>query len=338
MFKLTITSTAAALLLGISASATAQTKLLLSTFFPPTHPVVEQVLVPWSKDIASATQNRVQIEFSSSSLAPPPGQLDMVQRGIADVSLQYTGVVPNRLPLLMLNEVPGTVSSSAAMTTALWNTNERYLHKGNQLNGLHLLASPVFPPQAFFCVKEGAFDLDQLKGVKIATTPGTSSRQWGSITSGVVAGPVVRYFESVSKGIVDAYTALTPIEAVSFNLAPHTKCIMNFPELDTAGSFVLVVNEKKWGTLSADDRTAIMKLSGANFGQRMAVMDTANQSALKKLAEGGVKNQKPSPATVAALKTAWEPLLAEWLKIAADKGVDGKAALQHYQDQLARAK
>ena len=36
-------------------------------------------------------------------------------------------------------------------------------------------------------------------------TPGTAARAYGSVTSGVVAGPAVRYFELVSKGMVDAY-------------------------------------------------------------------------------------------------------------------------------------
>ncbi len=136
-------------------AALAQTKLLLSTFFPATHPIYADVLVPWAKSVEPATQGRVKIEFSASSLAPPPGQLDMVQRGIADVALQYTGVVPNRLQLELLTELPGPVSDSAQMSQALWNTHERHFRKRRSVQG-SAPAGADRVPAAGAVLREGA--------------------------------------------------------------------------------------------------------------------------------------------------------------------------------------
>ena len=144
-------------LLGIAGWAPiagAQTKLLLSTFFPQSHPLYSQVLQPWARDLEKAG-NGLTIEFSPSSLAPPPGQLDLVAKGIADVSIQYAGVVPNRLQLLLMTEVPGASSGTAeAMSVALWRTQQKFFQAADEHKGLKLLALVVFPLQDFYGVKE----------------------------------------------------------------------------------------------------------------------------------------------------------------------------------------
>lgn len=315
-------------------TALAQSKLLLSTFFPATHPIYADVLVPWAKDVGTATQGRVKIEFSASSLAPPTGQLDMVQKGIADITLQFAGVVPNRMQLELLTELPGPVSDSVRMSKALWSTHERYFRGADQYKGLHLLALIAFPPQELFCVKDPYTSVEQLRGAKIATTPGTAARQYGAITSGVVAGPAVRFFETVSKGIVDAYSAVTPIDVISFNLAPSTRCAIRFPDLRTAGSFALVMNERKWKEVSEADRAAIDSVSGAAFVARMSAMDRANAASTQKLTDAGVKFTDAGPELAGELKKAWLFLDEEWIREAGKRGVDGAAALKYYREQV----
>ncbi len=327
--------TLAALAFVAATPAHAETKLLLSTFFPSTHPVYAQVLVPWAKEVETGTQSRVKVEFATSSLAPPPGQLDMVQRGIADVALQYTGVVPNRLQPELLTELPGVVGTSAQMSKALWATHERFLAKDDsRYKGVQLLSLIVFPPQEFFCVKACPTSVDQIRSSKIATTPSTSARQYGALTNGVVAGPAVRYFELVSKGIVDAYTAVTPIDALSFNLAPSTTGMLRMRSLGTAASFALVVNPRKWSSLEAADRALIERLSGASFGARMAALDEANVASLKKLADGGVKFQDAGAQLNADLHKAFAFLDDDWKLEAAKRGIDAAAALKFYREQL----
>lgn len=325
---------AVAALVAAALPAAAETKLLLSTFFPPTHPIVADVLVPWAKEVGTATQGRVTIEMASASLAPPPGQLDMVQKGIADVALQYAGVVPNRLLPELLTEMPGTTGSAAAMSKALWATHERYFAKDDRYKGLHLLGLIVFPAQEFFCVKACPTTFDQMKGMKIATTPSTPAKQYGALTSGVVAGPAVRYFEVVSKGIVDAYASITPLDVISFNLAPATTGILKMKDLGTAGSFALVVNPKKWAEISEADRKTITALGGTAFAARMGAMDEAINAALKRLSDGGVKTVEASPQLNADLKKAYAFLAEEWVKEVGKRGIDGTAALTFYRERV----
>ncbi len=320
----------------IATASSAETKLLLSHIFPSTHPLVTGVLTPWAKDIETATQGRVKIEFAPSSLAPPPGQLDMVQKGIADIGIQFTGIVPNRLHFEMITELPGPTATAEQLTRALWSTHEAYFAKSREYKDLQVLAVFSFPQQDFFCMKACPATLADFKSMKILTTPSTSSKQFGALTSGIVAVPAVRYFEPVSKGTVDAYAGTTAMEVVSLNLAPSTKAILRLKDQRTSGSFVVTVNPASWKKLSAEDQKAIMSQSGAAFAKRMAALDAAIAGAYKKLEDDGIKLQMASAALDADLKKAFDPLDDEWVKESSKRGIDGEAALKHFRTEVVK--
>ncbi len=322
---------------GWTQVANGQTTLLLSTFFPQTHPLYGQVLQPWATDVQKSTNGALKIEFSPSSLAPPPGQLEMVTKGIADLSIQYAGVVPNRLHLLLMTELPGASAASAeAMSVSLWRTNQKFFLPADEHKGLKLLAEMVFPLQDFYGVKEQPLNtIEALKSAKLAMTPGMHSRKWGAVTTGVVAGPAFKYFELVSKGTVDAYVAATPIDVFSFNLARYTRYVMHFPELGTAGSFSLVLNENKWKTLSPQLQETLTRLSGEAFSRRAAELDRVSNANVKKLREQGVSFIEAPSGLNAELKKSFAFVTEEWAAEAGKRGVNGKAALEYYRKEQA---
>lgn len=328
----------AAAIVLTAGNALAETKLLFSTFFPPQHPLVKQVLVPWADSVKQVTGGSVVVEFSPTSLAPPPGQLDMVSKGIADVTVQFAGVVPNRLTSLLITEVPGPVSTSEAMSVALWRTHEKFFTKADEHKGVKLLSVFALPPQGFYGAKDEPIgSMEQLKAAKIATTPGTAARAYGAVTSGVVAGPAVRYFELVSKGMVDAYVSVTPLDVMGFNLARYTKTAMNLPGLGTAGSFSLAMNEARWKKLTPAEQAAIAKVSGEAFARSLAAMDTANKSAIKAMQEQGTKFIEAPPALVQDLGKAFASVEKDWMAEVGKHGVDGTAAAAFYRAEQKRA-
>ncbi|MBX3644213.1 MAG: hypothetical protein KF720_14225 [Rubrivivax sp.] len=331
-----IRSAIAAMTMAVTLSAAAQTKLLFSTFFPSAHPLYSKVLVPWARDVEAATEGRVIIEFATASLAPPPGQLDMVKSGVADIALQYAGVVPKRMQPELLTELPGPAASAATMSRALWVTHERYFQNDDRFSGLHLLSLFVFPRQEYFCVKTCIATLEELRSVKIATSPGTSARQYGAVTAGVVAGPASRFFELVSKGIVDAYTVVTPFDVFAFNLAPNTKGVLTFRDLNSAGAFALVMNSRRWASLGAADQKALSRLAGSQFGDRMSELDAARDRALQRLVDSGVTVNAASETLNEKLKSAWSFLDAGWVADANARGINGVEALRFYREQLVR--
>ena len=319
-------------------SAFAETRLLFSTFFPPQHPLVKQVLQPWAASVKQATNGSVVVEFSPSSLAPPPGQLDMVSKGIADVTVQFAGVVPNRLTSLLITEVPGPVSTAQAMSVALWRTHEKFFAQANEHRGVKLLSVFTLPPQGFYGTKDEPISgIEQLKAAKIATTPGTAARAYGTVTSGVVAGPAVRYFELVSKGMVDAYVSVTPLDVMGFNLGRYTRTATELPGLGTAGSFSLVMNEARWKKLTPAEQSAIATVSGEAFARSLGAVDDANKGAIKAMQEHGTKFIEAPAALVRDLGKAFAFVEKEWIAEVGKRGVDGAAAADFYRAEQKRA-
>lgn len=321
--------------LGMSlGTAQAQEKLLLSTFFPPMHPLYADVLQPWAKAIQDETEGRVVVEFAASSLAPPPAQFDMVQRGIADIAVQSPGMMPERLRPDVITELPDQGGSGVAVSKALWRTHQEHFKDDDRYKGVQLLSLFAFPPQAFFCVKECPTTMDEMASLRMATLPSTASRQYGKVTGGVVAGPMARFFELANKGTVDAYGSATALDVTGFNLTSSTKGALRFDNLSTAGSFALVMNPRAWARLSPKDQEIIMNLSGEAFGERMAALDQAEAKAWEKLMAEGVKVQDASPELNGQLREAFNFLDEEWVKDMDARGIDGNAALTFYRQQL----
>ncbi|MGQ0546081.1 MAG: hypothetical protein ACT4P3_12225 [Betaproteobacteria bacterium] len=336
----------AALALALAAwtvPASAQTKLLLSTFFPQGHALYARVLLPWARDLEKSTNGALVIEFAPSSLAPPPGQLDMVAKGIADLSAQYSGLLPNRLHLPLVSEVPGLATTSEAMSIALWRTDEKFFRPADEYKPTKMIGLLVFPPQDFYGVTDTPIlSIEQLKSAKIAATPGMIARAYGAVTTGIVAGPAFRYFELVSKGSVDAYAAATPLDVVSFNLARYTKYVVRMKQtVGTAGSFALVLNDKKWNGLDPKLKAALERAGGENFARRMAELDRVAAENDSRLREQGVKYLDGPPAYAEALRKAFAFMTDDWIAEANKRGVNGKAAIDFYraeQTRLAGAK
>lgn len=316
-------------------SAAAETELLFSTFFPPQHVLVSDVLKPWAEEVNKATNGEVKVSFAASSLAPPPKQLDMVQDGIADVTVQFAGVVPNRLTTLFVGAVPGPTSTASEMSVALWKTHEEHLFKAKEFDGIQLLSLFALPPQMLFgTAEEPITSIEQMQSARIAATPGIAAQAFGAVSSGVIAGPAFRYFELVSKGMVDAYVAVTPIDVIGFNLAPYTKTVTDLGDLGSAGTFALVMNERKWRRLSKEHREAILVVSGEAFARSLQAVDKRNAEIIEQMKTDGVSFSPLAEGLRSDLLEAFAPVAADWIARVEAKGVDGAAALDFYRAQL----
>ncbi len=334
--RLSAIPVAAGFLAAMTTLASAETKLLLSTFFPTAHPLYAEILVPWAEAVKTETDGRVTVEFAPSSLAPPPGQLDMVESGVADIAVQYSSVVPNRLAPLMISEVPGPESTAENRSVALWRTFEDKLDGLQTLRRLKILSAFVFPDQWFFNVNDEPIEtMEQLKSAQVATTPGNTATAYGAITSGVVAVPAFRYFELVSKGMVDAYTTITPLDVPSFNLENYTKSGYSMGDLSTAGSFVLVMNSAKWDQLSPEDQAIVEELSGEAFARRLSALDDRVKAVTQKFEEGGIVLSTLPEAMATGMKDAFAFIEEQWIEAANAAGIDAAETLESYRKHLA---
>ncbi len=329
-----LSCSATILALAAGSPALAQTWVLFSSFTPPTQYMNARVFPAWIKDLEAATQGRVKIDVSPSSLAPPPGQLDLVLKGGADLAWQNSGVVPNRLAMNQMTQFPSPTASSEIMTRSIWRTHEKFFGPAGEYKGLKLVALIMFPANYLFMVKEPLNSLDQIRQMKVLTNPGETAKAWGHLTSGVVASPVVRYFDLVSKGSVDAYTSMPVAELISLNLWKHTKYVVDLKDAKNAATFALVMNEAKWNSISRADQAAIEKVSGEAFAKYMKAVDEVNDEVVKKVTADGLQFMTAPAAVIDGVKRAFASSEADWIAEAKKRGVDGRAALDFYRAQI----
>ena len=94
------------------------------------------------------------------------------------------------------------------------------------------------------------------------------------------------------------------------------------------------INKKKFDGFSKSIRDAIMRVSGEKFGEYSAGWDRDNKASTRLLKRKGIREIPLPPKAMAELKERWSVIEPKWIKDAAKLGIDSKAAVRFYRDQL----
>ena len=317
-----------------AASAAAETKLLFNRFVPLKHPFNVGMFEPWAKDVASASEGRVKVEFSTASLAPPPKQWNMVSKGLADVAMLANIFERNRLKLPPVAQLPFLGEKAEARSVALWRTYEKHFAAANEYKGMKLLGLWVLSGANFYHGRKPIRSLADLKNEKMWVIAGMPNRMMTDLGSVVVSVPGVKMFNVVSKGIVNG-TVTSTYTLMAFKTLPYIKYVTLVPEGLHAVTFSLLMNEKKWKRLPKADKQAIASVSGEriarNAGRKTDQLDAATQKAAM---DKGVTFETAGPAFVKEMKSVVARFTDEWFAASKSRGVDGKAALAYFRSQL----
>ncbi|MDO4706316.1 MAG: FAD-binding oxidoreductase [Comamonadaceae bacterium] len=97
----------------------------------------------------------------------------------------------------------------------------------------------------------------------------------------------------------------------------------------------LMMNERKWQSLSEADRAAIEKVSGEviarNFGSKWQTGEVAAQ---QRLAQAGLKTLRIEGQDLQQLQDKLAFVEKDWLAAAAKKNIDGPAVLAYFREQI----
>lgn len=324
-------------ILGIG-SAHAQVEILFSAFTPPNDVINTGIVQPWAKQVEAVTEGRVKIRFSPTSLAPPQQQWEMVTQGIADAAYLFNGLQQNRLLLPQLAHLPFLSPSAEASAVALWRTHEKYFAEKNEYSDVVLMGLIVGPTGQFYSLTDRPIEsAEGVRNLKTWGLPGVPARALDRLGASVVPGPAVRIHDIVSKGVVDAFEGIGPYHADAYNAGQFAKSITQVPGGISAPSFSLIMSKRKWESIPEKDRQLIRSVSGEMLARACAIYDKVNAEALQRMVKAGTKAMTASPAFVADLQSAWAGLEADWIASAQKRGVDGKAALAYFREQLKAA-
>jgi len=322
--------------LALSASAmTAQAEeYVLSSWLPPTHPIVTGVVQPWADQVAEVTEGRVTVRILPRPLGPPPAHFDMASNGIADITYGlHSFTTDDRFLRSRIGQFSFLGDDAVSTSVAYWNVYGSDLDAAAEHEGTHLLGLWVHGPGMFHNNQHRIEEPADFAGLKIRVPGGYIAElveELGVITQFMGPGDV---FEKLSTGVIDGVTF--PAEALkAFNLSQHIKYSMTVPGGLYNTSWFMVMNEDRWTDLSDEDRAAIEAISGAALAETAGtVWNAADAGGIEDGAANDVEFHEASEAVLARVQEIATAKEAEWAEAVAAQGFDGAAALAALREQ-----
>ena len=330
----TIIGLSAASMLMISI-ASAKTTLRLSNWIPPKHPIAADMIFPWAEKVEKASNGRIKVNILKKALGKPPAAYDLAKDGIADISWGVHGYTPGRFVVTQLVELPFLGDDAEALSVAYWRTHQKYLAAANEHTGVKLLGLMTHGPGHIYNSKRSINMPSDLEGLKIRVGGGVVSDVGKALNIVTMLKPATKSYEILSRGVADGI--FFPKESIrSFKLSKVLKYATYIPGGLYNTSFFLVMSEKAWNKLSAQDQQAIMSVSGEEFAKLAGKgWNKADRDGLAAMIADGMSMQTASSAMMSSLRKKLSDIEEKVVARAKSKGIDGAAALKMLRAEAA---
>jgi TRAP-type C4-dicarboxylate transport system substrate-binding protein len=316
-------------------AAAQQVALRFNRWVPPTHHFHVRIMMGWAERVEKATNGRVKIDFTPSSLGAPPRQFDLALTGVADITAGNQTYTPERFVLSRVAELPFLSDQAEALSVAHWRVQEKFLSKVDEYKGTKLLAVFNNGPYQIFTTNKPILQVADLKNLKMRASAGTQSDIGTALGVVPIGAPVTEAYDMLSRGIIDG-TFLPPDSIYSFKMNKFLGYQTKVPLGLNNSAFFVVMNQAKWDALPKADQDAIMSVSGESFAREAGrIWDDQDSIANKEFASSGMKISTMSPEMAAELKSRLAFIDGGWVKEANARGIDGQAALDMLRREVA---
>jgi len=323
--------------IGVIGSVNAQTILRVSNWLPPTHHITTNIIQVWADNVEKATNGRVKVQLLPA-LGKPEAHFDLVKNGVADIAMGVDGYTADRFKLPYAVKLPFLADDGTAATVAYWRTHQKHFAKYNEFDGVKLIALWVHTPGHIYTVNKKVARVDDLKGMKIRV-PGDVVQEIATELGIVpVFAPASQAFDMLSKGVVDGIF-FNHDSIRSFKLERAVKHALIFPTGLYRDSHYMIMNQKKFDSLSKSDKDAIDSVSGEVMAWIAGkAWDEADTKAMDLLKSMQFDLTVASPALQDEIKKKLQPLETKWLDRAKSMGLDGRAVLEDYKSEITKVK
>lgn len=216
---------------------------------------------PWIKQVEEATGNKVKIQpYYGQTLAKGKDMWNAVKTGIADMGWAFHGYWPGLTPVSDVISLPALGFKSAEKgSEVLWRLYEKYPEIQKEYDDVKVLLFYTSPPYTLITRDKPVKTMEDLKGMKLRMTGGPPTDMVAALGGSPMLIGMPDCYLSLQKGVIDGMGA--PWEAIQvwrFHEVVDYYTEVPFP----AVYFSIIVNKRKWNSLSKDVQDAIMSVSG----------------------------------------------------------------------------
>lgn len=331
------TTALAALLAGLTGTtAAAETVLTFNWFIPPTHLMRTEIFDPWAAKVAEVTNGEVKIEFTTTSMGPPPRQFDIVQDGVVDMAWSVHGYTPDRFPHAGVSELPFMTTTGEATSVAYWRTYQKFFADKGEHKGVKLIGLYVHSPGTVMARDKVLDSIDDFNGLLLRSGGGLQDKVSAALGAAVVSSPAPTTYELLANGVVEA-TLMTPDGYTSFNLKDHINTQLLVPGGLFNSSFYVMINEDSYNRIPESARAAFDSVTGeflSAMGGRG--FDTVSATALEAMKADGRSVAEADAALVAEMQARTQFLADEWKALVKEKhGIDGQEVIDFMRAEAA---
>jgi len=297
-------------------------ELKLAHFMSSNHVQHTDVLEPFAREVAEATNGRVEITiYPGGSLGKPPEQYDAAVTRITDIAFGLHGYTTGKFPLVSVMELPFMAESASEGSAVLCSLYEKFPEIQDEHPGVKVLW--LWTTDAGQLVTSKPVQkLEDLKDMKLRCPSAAQTAMieaWGATP---VMMPVSELYDALQKGVVDG--TLMPLSGIySFNL--HKIC--NYVTIGDfyVSTLFVVMNLNSWNKISAEDQQIIEMLIGRHMSEKAAAAyDAGAQLGLNACVDAGVEIYTLPSNELARWKEAVSHLNEEWANEMEDKGLPGE--------------
>jgi len=309
----------------------------VSSWVPSTH-ALSVAQKEWCDQVEKNSGGKIRCNILPRAVANPPGTLDAVKNGLADVSFTVHGYTPGRFVLTQMAEFPFLGDSSEPISVAFNKVAMKYPQFNAEHQGVHVLAYFTHGPGIVFNTKRPVTKVEDLQGLKWRVGGGMVNEISKQLGMNVTLKPAPESYELLSGGVMDG--TLFPAESTeSFKIDKLIKYATTFPGGLYNTSFVFLMNQAKYDKLSPEEKKAVDAASGEvaarQFGRNW---DKVDRRAYALMQANNVQITKADAKFVADVKAKTAPLEAQWVQAAQAKGLPhADKVLAEFRSEIAKA-
>lgn len=280
--------------------------LKMASAYASTLPQLGTLAKRLDRNIWRVSDGRLEIKFyEPGALVPPLEMFDAVRAGAIDAAFSTPGFWGNKIPALQLfAAVPFGPAAKEFLAWIYFGGGKEQFEEIYHANGIHSVFCGLIAPEASGWFRKRIRTVEDLKGLKMRFfgLGAKVMQRLGVATTQLTSGDIFVAFES---GAIDAAEVSMP--AIDLKLGLH-RMAKNyyFPGWhQPATLFELMINLKKWQSLSVSAKAQIEAVCGDNIRYGLAAGEAGQFQALKKLQAQGVEVRCWPGEILDALNAAW---------------------------------